>query len=281
MGAAIHWDTRSDTFTAGQRFQGRLYERRCDLSADGELLLYFAATMRPPLYSWTAVSRPPWFTALALWPKGDCWNGGGWFVGGRDVRINHPPDEIKLDPQTSLGPLRVAGHAEWRGEDDTVWDITRERDGWRRTAPGDPGPSLPQSGWDHVAPECWEKPHPSTSLAVLEMRITGLGLRGGAWYRSEYLVRHDHAVWHDLGRADWAEWASVATLFSHAAVFFTGNLSHLRSSPRHSSSPTSTISLSSDNNRRRRRASGRATCRLRRSRGPAGVAASPPCAALL
>ena len=30
--------------------------------------------------TWTAISRPPWFTALAVWPKGDSWGGGGLFV---------------------------------------------------------------------------------------------------------------------------------------------------------------------------------------------------------
>src|SRR5262249_17885427 len=28
-------------------------------------------------YAWTAISRPPFLTALALWPKGDCWHGAG------------------------------------------------------------------------------------------------------------------------------------------------------------------------------------------------------------
>ncbi len=31
----IKWNTKTDTFEAGQWFHGRIYERRCDLSPDG------------------------------------------------------------------------------------------------------------------------------------------------------------------------------------------------------------------------------------------------------
>ncbi|MEK6804025.1 MAG: hypothetical protein AABZ34_15370 [Nitrospirota bacterium] len=36
------WDRRTDTFTLGQWFKGRIYERRCDLSPDGTHFIYFA-----------------------------------------------------------------------------------------------------------------------------------------------------------------------------------------------------------------------------------------------
>ena len=75
----IKWDLAEDSFEVGQWLKGRIYERRCDLSPDGELLVYFAADFRRSIGSWSAVSRPPFFTALALWPKGNCWGGGGLF----------------------------------------------------------------------------------------------------------------------------------------------------------------------------------------------------------
>ena len=102
---AIRWDTQRDTFEPGQWFHGRIYEERCDLSPDGELLVYFAYKghragrvtdegKRPHLEdyrdSWTAVSRPPWLTALALWPKGDTWMGGGVFTERRELLLFHP-----------------------------------------------------------------------------------------------------------------------------------------------------------------------------------------------
>src|ERR1700760_351322 len=72
----IHWNLKNDTFVHGQWLKARVYERRCDLSPEGDMLLYFAATHRKPYGTWSAVSRPPFFTALALWPKGDAWGGG-------------------------------------------------------------------------------------------------------------------------------------------------------------------------------------------------------------
>lgn len=41
--AVIGWNLNSDEFTPGQWFKGRIYEYRCDLSPDGNYLLYFAA----------------------------------------------------------------------------------------------------------------------------------------------------------------------------------------------------------------------------------------------
>jgi len=52
----ISWNTSSDTFRTGQWLKGRIYQRRCDLSPEGDLLLYFAANYREPLRSWSAIS---------------------------------------------------------------------------------------------------------------------------------------------------------------------------------------------------------------------------------
>src|SRR5437879_462433 len=73
------WHTDTDTIDDGQWFHGRIYERRCDLSPDGSLFLYFAQKMAGPVpddytNDWTAISKPPYLTALALWPKGDSYN---------------------------------------------------------------------------------------------------------------------------------------------------------------------------------------------------------------
>ncbi len=76
----MRWDLSSDTFEAGQWFKGRVYERSCDLSPKGDRLIYFAGKYREPLYTWTAVSRPPFFTAVALWQGLSCWGGGGLFA---------------------------------------------------------------------------------------------------------------------------------------------------------------------------------------------------------
>src|ERR1044071_9107311 len=62
----ILWRTDTDEFIEGQWLKGRIYERRCDLSPSGEWLVYFAADYKKPYFSWTALSRPPYLTAIAL-----------------------------------------------------------------------------------------------------------------------------------------------------------------------------------------------------------------------
>jgi hypothetical protein len=107
--ATLLWSRRTDEFTMGQWFKGRIYERRSDLSPDGKFLIYFAANHRggEALGSWTAISIAPYIKALALFPKGDCWDGGGlwltkdsyWLNNGhgvmRDTDLVHRDSEFQ------------------------------------------------------------------------------------------------------------------------------------------------------------------------------------------
>ncbi len=82
--ATILWDRERDHFELGQWLKGRIYERRSDLSPDGRYLIYFAMNGKWNTESqgaWTAISRAPYLKALAFFPKGDCWNGGGLWTG--------------------------------------------------------------------------------------------------------------------------------------------------------------------------------------------------------
>jgi hypothetical protein len=128
----IRWNTSKDEFEHGAWFKGRIYEQRCDLSPDGELLLYFAlkgSRWRTNYHgAWTAVSRAPWLHALALWPEGSTWGGGRRFVaereivlrsGGLTVHPDHPARGLKLstgDCPTHASDGAVEG-AEWSGRD--------------------------------------------------------------------------------------------------------------------------------------------------------------------
>lgn len=86
----IAWDRATDTFEPGQWMKGtRVYDERSAISPDGEYLLLFLGTFRPPFQTYTVLSRPPYYTALALWPKGDTWGGGGTFAGDRDIVLDH------------------------------------------------------------------------------------------------------------------------------------------------------------------------------------------------
>src|SRR5262245_45821880 len=74
----IAWETERYRFIAGPVLRGGLHPRLSDLSPDGGQLVYFvrgvsstsarSAARRFP-YAWTAISRPPHFTPLALWTQ--------------------------------------------------------------------------------------------------------------------------------------------------------------------------------------------------------------------
>ncbi len=206
----IKWNLEDDTFEAGHSFKGRIYERRCDLSPGGTLLIYFAAKYKEPLRSWTAVSKPPWLTALALWPKGNGWNGGGLFLDSHSIHLNHPPLKATPHPDFVAGcrKIRVTSLADCRGEDDTVWQPLLERGGWRQIQRGVWGEfgKDPAFSWKAKQPETWRKAHPGKKL-VLEMRILGIDHYGGRWYYIQYRVLDTSlSELLDLGIIDWAEW---------------------------------------------------------------------------
>jgi len=133
------WDTRRDTFAGGQWFRGRMHPAKCDVSPDGKLFVYFAGQYRPRndeegyTCTWTAVSRPPYVTALALWPIGDNWGGDGVFLDDHTVLVatSSPSFGAKHHPDHPPGPLRVLeycslGKGDPRREAEPAW-----RSGWQ------------------------------------------------------------------------------------------------------------------------------------------------------
>jgi hypothetical protein len=172
----IKWNTDTDDFEFRQWFKGRIYERRADLSPTGDLLLYFAAKHKKPLYSWSAVSRPPFFTALALWPKGNCWGGGGLFASDRQIVLNHGDSEMQLSDGFSVPKAmrirQLSGRPGW-GEDDPVWTERLRRDGW--TQIGFPTKTKDDFGaklWiEFDPPITWRKPNPQQKDCAVEIRF--------------------------------------------------------------------------------------------------------------
>lgn len=208
----LAWDLQTDRITAGQWLKGRIYERRCDLSPRGDLLLYFAAKYETRMRTWTAISRPPFLTALALWPKGDAWGGGGLFDTARRVRLNHRPDEMKREADFRLAPsmqIEPLGMASGWGEDDPIHDMRMLRDGWRHI-----GPEPEAIEGAHDASPWIEFPPPATyersigrgtQELTLRMSIEGLKEQDGPWYLTRYDLMERGSVVRSLGRADWAD----------------------------------------------------------------------------
>ena len=211
--ALIAWDTDRHAFELGQWLHGRIYERRCDLSPSGELLVYFAARHHGEHPTWTAVSRPPYLTALAWWPKGDAWGGGGLFADERTLELNHadraPAGDRPLPTDVRVRPF---GTRPGRGEDMPVWWARLERDGWVRRQDGKAVAqrfSAPVH-WAFDPPAVWARTHRRWELQML---LSGVGERGGSWYVLEHRVldRSGELVL-DLGRTDWADWSRSGEL---------------------------------------------------------------------
>lgn len=208
----VLWRTDADEFVEGQWLKGRVYERRCDLSPSGQRLIYFAADYKKPYFSWTAVSRPPYLTAVALWPKGDAWGGGGLFAREDEILLNHKPDETELAEGFSLPrhlKARPFGERPGWGEDSPIMDARLERDGWQKvqTARAVSHRLGAPVGITFDRPEVWARPHPSSQRYELRSVTHGLHESDGPWYITEHAVIDRHARAEvSLGRTDWADW---------------------------------------------------------------------------
>jgi hypothetical protein len=191
--ALVRWHLDGDRFDVGQWLKGRIYERRCDLTPDGERLVYFAATWKG-LQSWTAVSRPPYLTALALWPKGDAWGGGGLFRDDRTLALNHGPKAPALLEGSLPRKLRVEPFG-GRGEDWPIYGMRLERDGWTLVQPGGTHRVGGEYEWELDPPLIYER-------RGLRMIVRGIGNRNGPWYALD----HEVACGPKLPSTSWADW---------------------------------------------------------------------------
>ncbi|MGP1356543.1 hypothetical protein [Roseicyclus sp.] len=119
----ILWHRDTDRFEDGQWLKHKVYVERCDLSPDGRHFLFFALDGKwggAAGGSYTAISRPPFFTARVLHPQGDTWGGGGVFLSNDTYAV----DGCGAD------------------------DILRHRTGLRRVPRGAPSPlSLQIPAW--------------------------------------------------------------------------------------------------------------------------------------
>ena len=96
----ILWDRSDDTFTDGQWLRKNLYPERCAISPDGRHFLYFMLDGQwgsDAEGAYTVISRPPYWTAVALFPEGSTWGGGGVFLDDRHYLAAGDADIIGRD----------------------------------------------------------------------------------------------------------------------------------------------------------------------------------------
>ena len=130
----VLWDRRTDQFRVGQWLSGRIYERRSDISPDGKYLIYFAMNGRwhdEAKGSWTAISRAPYLKAIAMFPKGDCWNGGGLFTDKAAYWLNDGCGHSEMrNTQEVRRDLKFKPSVYFGGECPGVYYPRLMRDGW-------------------------------------------------------------------------------------------------------------------------------------------------------
>lgn len=223
----VLWHTKTDQFHEGQWLKGRIYERRCDLSPHGTRLIYFAANYKKPYFSWTAVSKPPYLTALALWPKGDGWGGGGLFETEHKILLNHRAEEMQLAEGFTLPrnlQIEPFGQRPGWGEDSPIVDARMSRDGWRMVQDGE---AIEHKRGAYISmelnpPIIWSKSHPQLRRYELQEHIHGLHQQDGPWYIVEHFVKDlDTGSVISLGSAEWADWCHSGDLvFAKAGQLF-------------------------------------------------------------
>lgn len=139
----IRVDTVTGKYEQGTWFNGKLYAMRCDVSFDGEWLVYLA--MGAGGNTWNAVSKVPRLTAVAESEGRDTWFGGGYWRARDVLCLNRwVPAQSPKPPSKSPSrlPFRIEQlAARYGGEDLSVVYPRLERDGWRRR--GD--------NWGHAA----------------------------------------------------------------------------------------------------------------------------------
>jgi len=194
----LRWDLRDDTVHAGQWLIGTVEHGACGLSPSGELFVYSA---RKGPRRFTAVSRPPYFTALAFWEERLPWTGGGFFAGDDHVvlGVTHPPDEGSLP--RGLTVSEVWSYFPWTGNGrsrdtfgDAISKAPEARQGW---SPAGDGRRV-------------QRANPRWRVSTLE-RDAPPG-RAGAYRVVRATPRGTAPEVHDLGLLDWADWGHDGSL---------------------------------------------------------------------
>lgn len=222
------WEIEKARYEPGGWLKASLYPQRCDLSPDGRWFCY--VTLKGSAKwkvgrTYVAVSRLPWFAALAAWSTDGTWTRGVHFVDDAGVWQVSEPNEGNVAPCRGVFGIAVSPA--------TTFAVERRR-GWSE-APGSPAQARDDI-WDlRRAGELWmEKARPG-SAGVVRLRVHGefAAFRSGSGGRDRQvcyeLVEDGRAT--PLEDAQWADWHAdgrllVATIdgrlqireFSHSAL---------------------------------------------------------------
>lgn len=121
----IRWNTKTDTLEHGSWFNGKLFPKRCDISFDGQWMIYLA--MGASGDTWNGICRLPYLRTVVEGPNMGTWNGGGYWQDRQTLLLN------QWQPAKGSVPFKIAElQPEFGGEDLGVLYPKWERDGWQR-----------------------------------------------------------------------------------------------------------------------------------------------------
>lgn len=217
----ILWQRRRDEFQLGQWLKGRIYERRSDVSPDGRHLIYFAMNGKwhsEAKGAWTAIARAPYLKAVALFPKGDCWHGGGFFLKKNTYWLNDCGGHSILRNTTEVRrDAKFSPSAFFGGECLGVYYPRLLRDGWQLVE------RVRVTKWQ--ARDIFEKPIPGgwSLRKIAHAEIDAPVGKGCYW--DEHELKHQRSG-RGIACPDW-EWADLdgkRLVWAAQGKLFTGQL---------------------------------------------------------
>jgi len=216
------WNRRKDEFQIGQWLNGRIYERRSDLSPDGKHLIYFAMSGKwssEVKGSWTAISRAPYLKGLAVFPKGDCWNGGGMFTRQRLYWLNDGCGHSVLrDTKEVKRDLKFRPSGSVGGECLSVYYPRLLRDGWQLVE------RTKMSAWNNL--DVFEKPiHNGWALRKIAHAETGAPPGKGCYWDEHELLHSGSGVRVSCPEWEWAEVDRQRLVWATRGQLFAGTMS--------------------------------------------------------
>lgn len=199
----VRINTRTGILEEGSWFTGRLYSMRCDVSFDGNWLVYLALGAKGA--SWNGISMLPRLTTVAEGANMGTWNGGGYWSSSRVLKLNcwlitKGQVPFRTEPLTP----------EYGGEDLSVLYPRMERDGWCRVGDNWGADQVVADASKHtverVGDDGWEV-RPSRRHPTLRCWYAGYLKHG---YTFRFRLREDRDFLDDP--VDWATYDSEGQL---------------------------------------------------------------------
>lgn len=199
----VRINTKTGKWEQGSWFTGRLYSMRCDVSFDGNWLVYLALGAKGE--SWNGISMLPRLTSVAEGANMGTWNGGGYWSSAKVLKLNCW--------QITKGqvPFRTEPlNPEYGGEDLSVLYPRMERDGWHRVGDNwgvdQEVPDATKYTVERAGDDGWEF-RPSRRHPALHCWYAGYLKHG---YTFRFRLREDPDFLDDM--VDWATYDSEGQL---------------------------------------------------------------------